>query len=196
MLAGLFNSQYYSITTRHLMPGFLQEKHMKIRILLLCITMLPMLAHAEIYKWKDKDGRVRYSDVPPPSNIKQESLYGKKIPRPTGQPPLAPADTETGNAIEKANEKMAAEKSPLTKEEAAARRARSAEQDKMEAESKQAEQEVNAENCKSARANLQTYNQGGRIVRVNEAGDREFLNDADIAKAKSEAQADIDKFCN
>lgn len=169
---------------------------MKFRILGLCITMLPMLAHAEIYKWKDKDGRVRYSDVPPPSNIKQESLYGKKIPRPTGQQPLSPAETETGNAIEKANEKMAAEKTPLTKEEAAAKRANDAEQLKQETEAKQAEAKFKEESCKGARANLQAYSQGGRITKVNEDGSREYLSDADIAKSREQAQADIEKYCN
>lgn len=168
---------------------------MKLRILLLCIVMLPVLAHAEIYKWKDKDGGVRYSDVPPPSNIKQESLYGKKIPKPTAQQPLAPVETETGNAIEKANEKSAAEKSPLTKEEAAAKRANDAEQLKQENEAKQAEAKSKEENCKVARANLQAYNQGGRITKANEAGSREYLSDADIANGKIEAQAEVDKYC-
>ena len=62
---------------------------MKLRIFLLCIIMLPSLATAEIYKWKDKDGVVRYSDVPPPSSVQQESMYGKKVPKPTGLKPLA-----------------------------------------------------------------------------------------------------------
>lgn len=169
---------------------------MKLRILLLCIVMLPVLAHAEIYKWKDKDGKVRYSDIPPPSNIKQESLYGKKIPKPTNQQPLAPVEGETGNAIEKANEKASADKAPLSKEEATSKRAKDAEQEKLQNEAKQAELEAREQNCKTARANLQTYRQGGRIVKVNEAGDREFLGDADIAKAKAEAESDVEKFCN
>jgi hypothetical protein len=169
---------------------------MKLRILLLCIVMLPVLAHAEIYKWKDKDGRVRYSDVPPPSNIKQESLYGKKIPKPTNQQPLAPVEGETGNAIEKANEKASADKVPLTKEEAAAKRANDAEQEKQENEAKQAEAKFKEESCKAARANLQAYNQGGRITKANEEGNREYLSDADIAKGKIEAQAEVDKYCN
>ena len=168
---------------------------MKLRILLLCIIMLPVIAHAEIYKWKDKDGKVRYSDIPPPSNIKQESLYGKKIPKPTNQQPLAPAEGETGNAIEKANEKASADKAPLSKEEAAAKRGKDAEQEKLEAEAKQAELEAKAQNCKAARGNLQTYNQGGRIVKVNEQGAREYLSDADIANARKEAQAEVEQYC-
>ncbi|MBX9704806.1 MAG: DUF4124 domain-containing protein, partial [Gammaproteobacteria bacterium] len=72
---------------------------MRLRILLLCVVLLPTLASAEIYKWKDKDGVVRYSDVPPPSNVKQEPLYGKKIAKPTGLAPLAPVEGDMTAAI-------------------------------------------------------------------------------------------------
>jgi len=42
------------------------------------LMALPISANAEVYKWKDKDGITRYSDVPPPSNVQQESIGGKK----------------------------------------------------------------------------------------------------------------------
>ena len=44
----------------------------------LALTAISGLSQAEIYKWKDKEGNVRYSDTPPPSNIKQEPITGKK----------------------------------------------------------------------------------------------------------------------
>ena len=80
---------------------------MMLRILLMCALVLPTLANAEIYKWKDSDGKMRYSDVPPPSNIKQEPLYGKKNPKPTGQAspastaPLAPVEGDINATIKK-----------------------------------------------------------------------------------------------
>ncbi|HSI38340.1 MAG TPA: DUF4124 domain-containing protein [Methylotenera sp.] len=168
---------------------------MKIRILLLCLVMLPTLASAEIYKWKDKDGKVRYSDVPPPSNIPQESLYGKKIPKPNGQPPLMPVE---GDATAAANKEKAAakDKAPVNKEEAAAKRAKEAEQQKKEDEVKQADLKVKQENCKAAQANLRTYSVGGRLVKTNEKGEREYLGDTDIEKGKAEAQKDVEKYCD
>src|SRR5450756_2004480 len=39
--------------------------------LALCVA-LP--ASAQMYKWVDSDGKVQYSDKPPPSNIKTEKL--------------------------------------------------------------------------------------------------------------------------
>lgn len=175
---------------------------MKLRILLLFVMILPMLANAEIYKWKDKDGKMRYSDVPPPSNMKTESLYGKKIPRPTGQPPLAPVEGDATveankqKAIDKAGGKEVVKGTPLTKEEAAAKRSNDAEEKKKIDEANAEQQKFKQESCKAAQANLRNYQSGGRIVKTNEQGEREYLADADVAKAKEDAQKDIDKYCN
>lgn len=184
---------------------------MKLRILLLCVLILPTLASAEIYKWKDKDGKVRYSDVPPPSNIKQESLYGKKIPKPTGLAPLTAVEgdgTVTINKIKStaakekaetdkvATDKVAADKAPLSKEEAAAKRAKDAEQAKKAEEAKQAELKLKQENCKAAKLNLKTHTDGGRLMRTNEKGEREYLSDADIEKGKADSQKDVEKYCD
>lgn len=183
---------------------------MKLRILLLCVIMLPTLATAEIYKWKDKDGKMRYSDVPPPSNVKQEALQGKKAPKPTGLAPLTAVEGDATVAMNKdktvvSKEKAVSdkagveakktEKAPLNKEESAAKRAKDAEQQKKADESKQAELKVKQENCKAARSNLATYTNGGRIAKTNENGEREYLGDADISQGKTDAQNDVDKYC-
>jgi hypothetical protein len=181
---------------------------MKLRILLLCIIMLPTLATAEIYKWKDKNGEVRYSDVPPPANVKQES-YGKKTIKPTGLAPLAAVEGDATAAMNKDKEaskaKAAADKAavdakktdkaPLTKEEAAAKRAKDAEAAKKADEAKQAELKLKQENCKGAKQNLATYTNGGRIAKTDENGQKQYLSDADIANGKADAQKDVDKYC-
>lgn len=180
---------------------------MKLRIVLLYLVLLPLLAHAEIYKWKDKDGKIRYSDVPPPSNTHTESLYGKKIPRPTGLAPLTPVE---GDATVAANKQKNADKQknmdeiaggdktgkPLTKEQEAAKRAKDAEEKKTAEATKAEEVKVKQEQCRAAQDNLNNYTAGGRIAKVNEKGEREYLSDADIARAKGEAQANVDKYCN
>lgn len=171
---------------------------MKLRIILVCLMVLPLAVNAEIYKWKGKDGKVRYSDVPPPSNMQTESLYGKKIPRPTGQPPLAPIE---GDATVAANKQKEMDKAggkevvPLTKEEEAAKRAKDAEEKKKAAYAKAEELKIKQENCKTAQNQLTTYSVGGRISRINEKGEREYLSDADIATAKGTAQVDVEKYC-
>ena len=182
---------------------------MMLRLLLVCAIASPSLVNAEIYKWKDSDGKVRYSDVPPPSNIKQESLYGKKIPKPTGLAPLAPVDGDinaqinhnatTGKekvATENATGKNKSDKEPLSKEEAAAKRAKDAEQQKKTDEAKQAESKLKQENCKAAKSNLATYGNGGRIAKTNEKGEREYMGNSDISQAKLDAQKDVEKYCD
>jgi|SRR5450830_341863 len=189
---------------------------MKLRILLLSLLMLPTLASAEIYKWKDKDGSVRYSDVPPPSNVKQEALYGKKIPKPTGLAPLAEVEGDATAAANKDKaivdkaladknktptdkskvDKAPSDKTPLSKEEAATKRAKDAEQQKKADEAKQAELKLREDNCKASKSNLTTYTNGGRIVKTNEKGEREYLGDADISQAKADSQKDVEKYCD
>src|SRR3546814_8447039 len=58
----------------------------------LALMLAPAASNAEIYKWMDKNGVVRYSDIPPPSNIPHESLgkKGSKTPASVETPTPAP----------------------------------------------------------------------------------------------------------
>jgi len=180
---------------------------MRLVILLCSVLILPALAHAEIYKWKDKNGAVRYSDVPPPSNIKYESLPGKKTIKPKGLEPLAEVEgdaTVSANRDKLATAKALADKAAMTKDgdksdgkiDAAAKRAQEAEQQKKLDEAKQAELKLQLANCKAARINLATYTNGGRIVRTTEKGERSYLSDDDISRGKADAQKDVEKYCD
>lgn len=190
---------------------------MKLRILLLCAIFLPTLATAEIYKWKDKNGVVRYSDVPPPSNVKQETMYGKKSPKPTGLAPLAAVEGDATAAANRdkastaakdkvLNDKAGAdktkvdgnskdEKAPLSKEDAAKKRAKDAEQQKKADEQKKAESGAKQANCTAAKQNLATFTNGGRISKTDEDGKKQYLGDADISQGKADAQRDVEKYC-
>jgi hypothetical protein len=182
---------------------------MRLLILLCSVLILPTLVHAEIYKWKDKNGAVRYSDVPPPSNIKTESLPGKKHIKPTGLPPLAEVEGDVTESINRekaatAKEKALADKTALTKDgdksdsknDAAVKRAKEAEQQKKVDDAKQAELKLQQANCKAAKINLATYTNGGRIVKTTEKGERNYLSDDDISRAKADAQKDVEKYCD
>lgn len=179
---------------------------MKLPVLLLCTMMLPSLAVAEIYKWRDTDGSMRYSDVPPPSNVKQEPMYGKKIMQPTGLAPLTEVNGDINPDINKdkaltnkakvATDKGAegdkkADKAPLSKEEVTAKRVK----DKKAEEENQANLKIKQENCKAAKANLATFINGGRIAKTNEKGEKYYLGDADITQGKADAQRDVDQYC-
>lgn len=165
---------------------------MKLGSLLLAAALFPTLvtsvAHAEIYKWKDKDGSIRYSDVPPPSNIKNESIT-RKIPKSAA--PQAETSAAGKNAPAKPKDAP-----PLSKEELAAKNAKEAEAKKKAEAEKQAELKYRQESCAIARKNLATYNLGGRLATTDEKGERRYLGDDEISKGKADAQRDVEKFCD
>lgn len=169
---------------------------MKVRqlICVACATLLalPLFANAEVYKWKDKDGSVRYSDTPPPSNIKLESIGRKKVSS-TGKEPLAPVtDSAKAPVAVAAPAKDATNKG----DDAAKIRQKNAELEKKNKEVKEADAKQKAENCSAAKGNLETYKQGGRISKVNEKGEKVYLDDKAINEGKEKSQQEVNDYCN
>jgi len=175
-------------------------------IMLAILVALPITGNAEVYKWKDKDGITRYSDMPPPSNVKQLPVNGKK---PVGAPPVSAItveDAAQAAAVEGAAPAAVAappapvadaKKKPAAKtEEDAAKRQKDAEEEKRKNEQKRAELEVKQQNCSNSKANLNVYKQGGRIRKMNEGGEREYLSDAEIAQSLVKAQQEVEQFCS
>lgn len=158
--------------------------------LLMTLILASTVSHAEIYKWKDKNGVVRYSDVPPPSNIPHESLGKKanKSPAQADAPPAAATDASAGSAPAQQTPEQAppAAEGPVPEEEAA----------RKSAEAAEAEQRQKQENCATARANLANFQQGGRVYKMNEQGEREYLGDGDLAQGLENAQMEVDKYCS
>lgn|SRR5665647_93654 len=167
---------------------------MKKVLLLLILMALPLMAHAQVYKWRDANGKTIYSDVPPPSNVKQELIIGNKPVAPAAAPsvqPVTPAVVAGAPAAASDPKKAAADK-----DAEARKRQVEAEAAKKKDEAKQAELEQRQQNCLKAKTNLQNYKIGGRLSRANEKGEREYLSDAEIANGKEQAQKEVDEFCN
>ena len=176
---------------------YTKGKNMKLLPLLLGIFALASisgLSQAEIYKWKDKEGNVRYSDTPPPSNIKQEPIIGKKKPIvPTGKAPLTPVDSAvTAPAVTIPKD---IELPKNAEDVAAEKRRENAETEKRTKQEKQAEAKRKAENCTAAKANMQSYTQGGRVYKMNEKGEREYLDEKGFAAGREKAQQEINENC-
>src|SRR5690606_38732554 len=125
-------------------------------LLLASLLALPVVANAEIYKWKDKDGTVRYSDTPPPSNVPHESLGARKA---VPSKPVNDAGTEAQKA------------SGAKSEKADAKPVETPEQKQERLKTEEANLKIKQQNCATAKANLQTFEQGGRISRMNEQGE-------------------------
>lgn len=161
--------------------------------LAVCIA-LPTLGHAELYKWKDKNGQTQYTDTPPPSNIKLENIRGKKILSPTGKEPLsAVTDPQPVPVSVSPPPQMPT----ISEEDAAAKiRQESAEREKQNKQEKEAQAKLKEENCKAAKANLQSYAQGGRVYKMNDKGEREYLDDAGLKQGADKARSEVAQYCN
>lgn len=161
---------------------------------LLCLmcaaaVLLPIIANAEFYKWKDKNGAVRYSDKPPAPHIKAKVLGKKKTKKPVKTMPLIKGESV---ATESQHSTGTTEGS---REKAARKRQINAEKEKIKKEAAAEKSRVDEANCKSAKKRYHTYKIGGRIVRVNENGEQEFLGDEQIDSGLEEAQSDINEYC-
>lgn len=180
------------------------------KISLLLITLLSLAAApavaAEVYKWKDAEGRTRYTDIPPPSNIPYVTLSGKKSPQPA---PIAnPADVQApsaDNAEPPPSPATAAKppaaaggapKTPADKELENAKKKQAAEEEKKKAEAKQSEEKLRERNCAAANANLRQLRQEGRVFSTNEKGERVYMNDADRAMSIKQAEKEVEEWCN
>ncbi len=163
----------------------------------LVALVLPIASNAQIYKWKDKDGVMRYSDMPPPPNVEVKTI-GKSSKDAYAKPRAAEAAETQGSVKNSEAGAVAPAKlenqttAPAVNAQDQAKRAEMEKQKKLD-EQKQAK--IDAENCSAAKANYQTYLQGGRVYKINEKGERVFMGNEDLAAGKAKAQAEINQYC-
>ena len=126
------------------------------------------------WKWRDRNGGIQYSDLPPPNGTPDKDILEK------------PQSFQRRAASAPAVAASAAASAPRTLEAELEVRRRQADIEKAEKTNKelaarQAEDErialLKAENCRRARASLRTLEDGARIGRTNEKGEREVLDD-------------------
>lgn len=142
----------------------------------LAVCVLP--AHAQ-YQWRDANGRMVFSDQPPPPSVKPGNvLRAEPMPSPVGRPQGASA------------RELAADRE-------LARRQKAAEQaGKAERERQQAEQSARlARACEEGRTELRTLESGMRMARVNKDGEREYLDDAERDKRIAALRRDLNEVC-
>lgn len=169
-------------------------------LLTLSLVLLPMAVNAESYKCRAPDGKITYAgQMSLTPGVKCELMFVKKPPANLTEP--IPAETSPEKPAEdsaiagKPVEKSAADKELETKRKKIEADEAKKKADKV-AEDKLAEQKMKAENCQNAKNNLQTYSYGARIGKINEKGEREFLDDADIKQKAEQAQKDVEKWCS
>jgi len=172
-----------------------------IATLLAALAMACSFAHAQAYRWVDKDGKVRYGDIPPPG-VKATPM---KSPSGGAAPATVPgpgAGGGAGGAGKDAPAKDAAakdaKKGPLTpteQEQAYRERQLKAKEEKEKADQEQARLNQNKQACASAQESLRALERGGRIATVNAQGETVYLEDSERAARVALAQKSVSENC-
>ena len=141
--------------------------------LLAAALFLASSAGAEIYQWKDQNGKTVISDQPPMGQTpaKKISDTGAGDNASSKQPSLADRDMEFRKRQKEAQERAEKEK----KETVAA-------DDKKE-------------NCQNAREQLRLLESGERIALRDDKGERYYLDDAQRAQETDKAKRFIESQC-
>jgi len=163
-----------------------------IRAALFAVAFLAVSsAQGQVHKCVDAAGKVIYTQDPCPANTKPGSISRSVIQAPAAAP--APASTESAAKGDAA--KSSAPKTPAEQEQAFRKRQQDQAKAAKESDQKAAEARFKEENCRNARARLTQYEIGGRQTRIDEKGERYYLEDAQIEQEKARARADVAQAC-
>ena len=148
------------------------------RVLLAALLVASGAAHAQVYKCVGAGGKTVYSQVPCPQGARSTTLNSSHA----APPPAAGAAP-------------AAQKSAAQLEQEFRKRR----QEQAEADKKGKEQAAQAkdkeENCRNARTQLVSLDSGVRQMRVNDKGERYYLDDSQVQQEKARARRAVDNSC-
>lgn len=152
--------------------------------LLIILMLINTSTFAELNKWVDADGKVHYSDQPPPANVKAKTLrITSDAAAPVGASGVAAASAPaTPKTI--AEREAELKKAQLAKKEAADKAAQ-----------EQARIETEKANCAAAQQNLRALQDGTRMVEIDAKGERSYLDDEQRRQRIEKAQQDIKTYC-
>jgi len=142
----------------------------------LVLTLLGSTAFAaDIYRSTAPDGTVSYSDRPQGADAQFVTATAPRTPRATAPAPAAAPQPGASGAAALPE----APETPTLPEGPSAAELR----------------EQRQKNCEIARERLDRYTLSRRLFRTNDAGAREYLDDAAVAEARAKAAADVQDWC-
>src|SRR5450759_1019159 len=155
------------------------------KFLLILLMLASANTFAAISKWVDVQGRVHYSDQPPPPEAKAETLRS-----------ASDSEGTAGTSGVTATSAPAAPKT-IAEREAELKKAQQAKQAAADKDvQKQAATEARKANCATAQENLITLQSGVRLTEINANGERYYLDDKQRQQRIEKAQQEISNLCN
>lgn len=130
-------------------------------------------ANAQIYQWKDENGKTVMSDIPPVGHVRQQRKIETDASTPKASNPKSTADRDLEF-----------------------RKRQKESQERADKESK--EQSANSdrkENCEAARRHLLVLESGERIALRDDKGERYFMEDAQREQETTKARQNIQSLC-
>jgi hypothetical protein len=143
-----------------------------IAALAVMLALIPGAAESALYKWVDANGRVSYSDQPPPGNVKSEVFNAA----------VAPSDSEAVRAM--ANQEAEFKKRQSQRVD-----------DQQKAEKARQDQATQKEACTSARGQIKMFDSGVPMQRFNEKGEPVYMDEGMKARERSRIEALIREKC-
>ena len=154
------------------------------------LLALPGVAVAQ-WKWRDASGVMQYTDRPPPAGTPDSQILSRpaaaRAPKVVSN--AAPASAPEGKPNTPAS-------APKADPELEAKRKKAEEQKTAERKAEEERQaKVRGENCDRARGYERSLQTGQRIVRTNEKGEREVLDDNGRAEEMQRTREAIESNC-
>ncbi len=153
-------------------------------LLLAGCVLAAFSSNAEVYRWVDKDGKVQYSDKPPPEEAAKAGVktVDTKPPATTGaKPPAAVKESWQEKELEFKKRRLAAEQKQ-------AQEAEKAQANEQAAEEKKAR-------CTKAKWRLKDLQDPSPVFSRDEKGERVYLQDKDREAEIARTKEDIAKLC-
>ena len=136
----------------------------------LIATSLITPASAQIYQWKDANGRTVVSDTPPPGSVAKKQRIGGSAPAPAAEPAAtsAPAAPVAKSGPQGLSERDMEFKKRQQEQKEKADKAAKEEADKT----------ARQENCDRARQALTTLESQQPVATVDEKGERQIMGES------------------
>lgn len=159
-------------------------------------------ALAQVYTWKDANGRVHYSDQPPPNvEIKPaKAAPGAKYApaNPDAAQSGAKAQPDSAAPATDAKAALTSQSGPKTWQEKDVenKQRRAAEQEADAKRKQEADRAAEQKRyCEGLRNNLTLLERGGRVTQTNAAGERIFMDDAQMKQEADRIRGQLSRDC-